>query len=84
MQEHRWVVEQAIGRKLSPIESVHHVDGNKLNNKPENLMLFKTMSAHRQYENRYREYLEKCLREGILQFVKTPPSFKGGGRKVIK
>lgn len=80
--EHRWNAEQILGRKLTPQETIHHIDGNKLNNNPENLILFKTMSEHRQYENRYREYLEKCLREGILKFVKTPPAFDGGGTKL--
>lgn len=37
--EHRLVMEQAIGRSLLPYETVHHMDGNKANNKLENLLL---------------------------------------------
>lgn len=37
--EHRWVVEQREGRKLTSDEIVHHVDGNPLNNDPENLVV---------------------------------------------
>lgn len=37
IDEHRLVVEQAIGRKLLSTEIVHHKDGNKLNNAIENL-----------------------------------------------
>lgn len=35
--EHRRVVENLLGRKLRPDEHVHHVDGDKLNNSPQNL-----------------------------------------------
>lgn len=38
-QIHRRVMEEKLGRKLEPWEIVHHIDGNKLNNSPENLEL---------------------------------------------
>ena len=37
--EHRLIVEGVIGRFLTPDEVVHHVDGDKKNNKPENLQV---------------------------------------------
>lgn len=39
IREHRYVMEQALGRRLASTEIVHHVDGNKLNNALENLEL---------------------------------------------
>lgn len=44
--EHRLVMEKMIGRYLLPKEVVHHKDGNKLNNSPENLQLFSENSEH--------------------------------------
>ena len=37
--EHRAVMEQKLGRKLRQGEYVHHIDCNKQNNSPENLMV---------------------------------------------
>ncbi len=43
--EHRHIVEQQLGRKLTQNEVVHHIDGDKLNNDPSNLMVL-TRSEH--------------------------------------
>lgn len=43
--EHRVVAEQELGRPLRPGEVVHHKDGNKLNNAPENLVVM-TQAEH--------------------------------------
>lgn len=37
--EHRWVVEQILGRQLRTDEHVHHVNGVKDDNRPENLQV---------------------------------------------
>lgn len=43
---HRVVAEQKLGRSLLPGEIVHHIDGNKRNNEPENLMIFASQEEH--------------------------------------
>lgn len=37
--EHRKVIENFIGRKLKKSEKIHHIDGDKLNNKVSNLII---------------------------------------------
>lgn len=39
VREHRYVMEQSLGRYLEADESIHHKDGNKYNNAIENLEL---------------------------------------------
>lgn len=44
--EHRLIMESYIGRYLSKMEVVHHVDHNRQNNKIENLILFANNGEH--------------------------------------
>lgn len=47
--EHILIAEEKLGRKLYDEEVVHHIDKNKSNNSPENLMIFATKSDHTAY-----------------------------------
>lgn len=45
--KHRVVAEQTLGRQLSDTEVVHHIDGNKSDNRPENLLVLTTTEHSR-------------------------------------
>lgn len=53
--EHRYVMEQALGRPLERSEVVHHIDGDKQNNRPENLQVM-SQGEHNRLEDASRAY----------------------------
>ena len=50
VREHRFVMEQQLGRLLTKSEVVHHIDGNRSNNSPHNLELFDKNANHLRHE----------------------------------
>ena len=47
--QHRLVAEKKLGRYLKKTEVVHHLDENRANNVPENLVVFRTNSDHARF-----------------------------------
>lgn len=54
VSEHRMVMEEHIGRYLTPTEIVHHVNKNRQDNRIENLQLMESNSAHATLESKLR------------------------------
>jgi len=72
--EHRLVMEKMIGRYLFPSEVVHHKDGNRANNSPENLQLFSENREHLKHELTGRK--PKWSQQGWENMCKPRPHYK--------
>lgn len=57
--EHRKIMADKLGRELTVAEVVHHIDGDRLNNHPDNLYLFASASEHTTYH--FGKGKKKCL-----------------------
>lgn len=65
--KHRVVAEKMLGRPLRPGEVVHHKDGDKHNNDPENLMIFKSQKEHVKYHIEHPEESGVVLGKGMMR-----------------
>lgn len=80
-REHVLVMENNIGRKLNTSrggngEQVHHIDGDKLNNKIDNLLLCKNTKHHKDVDCQLHELAFELVRKKIITFNKETEEYE--------
>lgn len=73
--EHRFVIEQSLGKKLSKKDKIHHINGIKDDNRLENLMISDDSKHLKLHKNIYKEcellkIKVKNLEEEIIRLTK--------------
>ena len=63
--EHRIVAEKVLGRRLGPNDVVHHIDGDKTNNTPDNLRV-EPRGIHSIVTHPRRRGLDGCFEKSEL------------------
>ena len=73
--EHVLVAEKKLGRSLKDGEYMHHINGNGLDNDPENIFVCKNRSEHKKMHNKYGYETKILYKLGLLKFNKEKKEY---------
>ena len=68
--EHTLVVEDKLGKLPKENEQIHHINLDKKDNRPENLVLCKNSSEHAKLHRSIENLIPKLLKEDVIEFDK--------------
>jgi len=73
-EEHRVVIEEHIKRKLKTNETVHHIDGDKLNNNLDNLLLCGN-NQHSKIHANLEKVAYSLIKIGVIKFDRNTQEY---------
>ncbi|MFA5036135.1 MAG: HNH endonuclease [Candidatus Izemoplasmatales bacterium] len=83
--EHRFIMEQILGRSLTSKEEVHHLDLDKTNNSPKNLILCRDRKEHKAWHHKInlikaitfcsKRHTKNTRRKELVVCKRVEPSF---------
>ena len=76
VKEHIAVMENLLQRELTSSEVIHHIDGDKLNNEIDNLLLCSSDKQHRQLHNQLERFTMELVRAKVIVFNKTTNQYE--------
>lgn len=74
--QHRKIVEAHLGRRLGKDEKIHHINGNKSDNRLENLLVCQSMSEHKHVHNQIQTVFFEALIKGLFIFDEPTKKYK--------
>lgn len=74
-KEHIFLIERHLGRRLSKFEEVHHIDGDKLNNQMDNLVLLDGAS-HKGIHQSLQDIAYQLVQRGFIEFDHNTTSYR--------